>query len=93
MKVGHRRKFDKLIHNWRRLTGDVICTLWIFYNKLKVQGRRTDLIRNQIKLPTWLECLESKGISHLRCQNKPAGYESAPFQIFEGAILRKENSK
>ena len=56
------KDFDKHIHNWRRLTGDVISELWIFYNKLKVQGRRTDLSPNGEKLPTWEEWLEGKGI-------------------------------
>ena len=56
------KDFDKHIHNWRRLTGDVISELWIFYNKLKVQGKRTDLSANAEKLPAWLEWLEAKGI-------------------------------
>jgi len=55
-------KFDKHIRNWRRLSGDVISTLWIFYNKLKVQGRRSDLSANADKLTTWLGWLEAKGI-------------------------------
>jgi hypothetical protein len=42
------------------LSGDVLSTLWIFYNKLKVQGRRTDLLTNVEKLPTWIEWMEAK---------------------------------
>ena len=57
------KEFDSHIRKWRRLTADVISELWIFYNKLKVQGRRSDLVENSIKLPTWHEWLESKGIS------------------------------
>jgi len=57
------KKFDELIYGWRRLTTDVVSDLWIFYNKLKVQGERRDLSENSDKLPAWLEWLESKGIS------------------------------
>jgi hypothetical protein len=57
------KSFDKMIAGWRRLTGDTLVTLWIFYNKLKRQGARRDLSENSDKLPTWLEWIESKGIS------------------------------
>ncbi len=56
------KDFDKYIHNWRRLTIEVVSELWVFYHKLKVQGKRTDLSANAEKLPTWLEWLEAKGI-------------------------------
>lgn len=58
------KAFDENIRQWRRLTGDVICTLWIFYNKLAMPGARTDLLKTFRRLPTWYEWLESKGISH-----------------------------
>jgi hypothetical protein len=47
-----------------RLTGKVISQLWGFYNKLKVQGRRSDLSENSLKLPTWFEWIKAKGINH-----------------------------
>lgn len=57
------REFDEHIRTWRRLAGDVVSTLWIFYNKLAKPGKRTDLSENSERLPTWLEWLDSKGIS------------------------------
>lgn len=57
------KDFNELIYGWRRLTKDVVSVLWVFYNKLKKQGQRTDLSENSEKLPTWLEWIESKGIS------------------------------
>lgn len=57
------KSFDKMISEWRRLSGDAISILWIFYNKLKKQGKRNDLSEISDKLPTWLEWIESKGIS------------------------------
>ncbi len=57
------KNFDKYIKNWRRLTIDVVSELWVFYQKLKVQGKRTDLSTNVEKLPTWIEWLDNKGIA------------------------------
>jgi len=55
--------FDEHIKGWRRLSEDVISTLWVFYNKLKV-GHNPEKSRSENSvLPTWLEWLESKGIS------------------------------
>ena len=56
------KAFDENIRNWRRLTEEVITTLWIFYNKLANPGKRVDLVPNGQRLPTWAEWLESKGI-------------------------------
>ncbi len=57
------KTFDKYIRDWRRLSIDVVSELWVFYQKLKVQGRRTDLSTNVEKLPTWIDWLETKGIA------------------------------
>ena len=58
------KDFDKHIHNWRRLTGDVISELWIFYNKLKVgHNPKKSSSENSDLLPTWIDWLASKGIS------------------------------
>lgn len=55
------RDFDRHIRNWRRLTGDVVSQLWVFYNKLKV-GHRPKSSLNREQLPTWEEWLTNKGI-------------------------------
>ena len=61
------KEFDELIRDWRRLTGDVICKLWIFYNKLifKPTHKKGRPVKSELSdlLPTWTEWLESKGIS------------------------------
>lgn len=64
------KDFDKYIYKWRRLTGDVLSTLWIFYHKLKAQGRRSDLTENSVKLPTWFEWIKAKGIDHDTALNR-----------------------
>jgi hypothetical protein len=53
------KEFDKNIRNWRRLTGDVMSQLWVFYNKLAV-GHRRKSSPNGEQLPTWAKWLESK---------------------------------
>ena len=57
------KNFDELVFGWRRLTTDVISHLWIFYNKLKNPGQRTDLPQNCVRLPSWENWLKSKGIA------------------------------
>lgn len=55
------KDFDKYIHNWRRLTENVLAELWVFYNKLKV-GHRRKSVANATQLPTWEQWIEAKGI-------------------------------
>lgn len=60
------KAFNTLIYEWRRLTGDVIGTLWIFYNKLlphHTHKKGRPIKSENSDLPTWLEWLKSKGIS------------------------------
>ncbi len=56
------KEFDGHIHDWRRLTTDVVAELWIFYNKLSSPGKRTDLSPNGDGLPSWKDWLKEKGI-------------------------------
>ena len=59
------KNFDVQIQNWRRLTGDVLDTLWIFYNKLsRIEGRPKKTSANALVLPSWNEWTKSKGIGH-----------------------------
>ncbi len=56
------KHFDSHIFNWRRLTSKVLSELWVFYNKLARPGKRTDLVANATRLPTWDDWIKSKGI-------------------------------
>lgn len=58
------KSFDKMIAGWRRLTGDTLVKLWIFYNKLpRQEGRPKKTTENSAVIPTWIQWIESKGIS------------------------------
>lgn len=59
------KSFDERIAEWRRLSPDVVSTLWVFYNKLKRQGDRTDLVTDDTRLPTWERWIGAKGISRM----------------------------
>ncbi len=56
------KNFDKYIHDWRRLTIDVVSELWVFYNKLAFKTGVGDNPPNGGKWPTWYEWLQNKGI-------------------------------
>jgi N6-adenosine-specific RNA methylase IME4 len=56
------KDFDLEIYEWRRLTITVLIKAYLFYLVLAVPGKRTDLVADATRLPTWDEWCEEKGI-------------------------------
>ena len=64
------KNFDDLVFGWRRFTVDIVSDLWIFYNKLKNPGSRTDLVKEFTRLPTWDEWLNEFYPSNVRSDRR-----------------------